>query len=217
MSPFARTRLIIHASGVAAMAGVLVAGYMGVARPLVSREREVVLLRQQASQLKSEAGMLDAASDLWQARLDEWQAALKDVQITLQPVSRLNARLAAITSIAQETRLTLDRVEPGQPIEQGGKSRVHINLSGQGPTSGCSDLLERLHTQFPDMRIIGLSLNSSPGQESASFSIRLVWYAVPNAESASAHPASPTPKPAASMATVSEDHAGSAGDFASPR
>jgi len=117
-----------------------------------------------------------------QTRLGQMNEALAKIPIQLEPVDRMNDRIARLTALATGSGLAIHQIEPGD-IEQGPKhTMVPIRLVGKGTYKTWAAFLHQLTRQFPDTAVKSFELAGDPSSPAspAQFQIDLLWYAAPS-------------------------------------
>ena len=168
----------VDALGVVAVL-VILAGWYAIAVKPVHQARVAAAERvnQRDTALADEARIRDRIDTLGVA-LDRINTGLENSAFALASVEKLNARVAAIASVAKANGLTVHAVQPGDVIEDDRFRSVEISLSGEGSYSGLTACLRECRDVFPDVGIVTVDASRSGGGES-SFSLDFVWYAAP--------------------------------------
>lgn len=140
-----------------------------------ARERERLAALGPREELREQMSMaLRRARD----RLEGLRAELERSPLRLEPVSRLNQRLARITALATEQGLGLDQVAPGNQSSGADAVVVEMRLVGRGGFEEARAFLARLHAEFADMAVSEFHLGGTPAQpDSGTFLLNLAWYA----------------------------------------
>jgi Tfp pilus assembly protein PilO len=171
----------IYLAGVVACAVVSAGTYFVGVRPAMARyaehrDQQVALraARQKAAALlgtrNSTQGQLNAASE-----------ALQKQVLRLEPVSRVNQRLSALTELAtRECGLIIDEMRPGTIAEGADYTTVPILIAGSGTYPKCARFLHRLRQAFPDTSVRSFETtnnSASPDSPAATFQFELTWHA----------------------------------------
>ncbi|MDX9912143.1 MAG: type 4a pilus biogenesis protein PilO [Phycisphaerales bacterium] len=171
---------VIHAGGVAIIACVAGAWYALALGPLENARAHAhaeagELSREQASmeQLRDQHRLLSAEHDRLREQLDE--------RIDVLPRSRMNERLAGLTSLATEYGLTIDELTPKEGIVRGALAEVPINARVRGGYADVSRFIGALHDRTPDIDVRGFDIEGTParGSEDVRAVFALAWYADP--------------------------------------
>ncbi len=179
----------IHIGGIAAL--LLIAGlfYALQFHPLIQQHKRYADLRADIAAQQDRARQL--ASDLGKTQ-NQTQAAqriVKDAQLVLQPRSKLNDRLAAISELAASCGLQTDAIEPG--VESAGPrfTSIPIRLSTRGTPTQAMRFLQTLRLRMPDNPAIAIEMTASPSANSADSvgpcAFDLLWYTSGNGTFAS--------------------------------
>lgn len=134
--------------------------------------------------------------ELQVARHDE---LIRQRKITLEPLSALNERIAAITSLSASCGVGIAEIRAGKPISMGAVLGVPVQLAGNAGYDAVTSFARTLHERFPDVAIQSLELVGTPAEPTSvpTFRAELIWRAAAAgagagpAGSAGANPGSP--------------------------
>lgn len=162
------------------------AGWLG-ARPIWQRHTDFLqqeLSLQSCRQENSRAGVALSAT---RARLQRVNHDLSQIPLHLQPATRLNNRLAAVTDLAARSKLKIEDIQPGVATRGRRYDHLDIRLAGEGKYSSCETFLHQLKQAMPDIGIQSLHLSAqSNSADQATFAITLQWFAAPSTNVAAA-------------------------------
>lgn len=171
----------IDMAGAGACVAITALGYVFVAEPMV--ERATAREAAQAQLAEQRALAEEAEASLVQLRKDvsQLEQAVEAEPLSLQPLDRLNARLAQIAATAAEAGVELDQLEPGRPAADRHYMTVPIRVAGKGGYAASSRFVHQLHEQMPDTAVASVDLNGrARGRATAgAFRLELVWHAAP--------------------------------------
>lgn len=165
--------------GLVACLGISAAGYfIGIAPALAglverrSQEQELAGHKHKSQDLAAE--LLDTRKRLAGARRE-----LAELPLRLESASTVNRRINQFAVVAGESKVTLNEIQPGSPVEGQHYLTVPIRVSGSGTYPACAALLHNLRERFPDTTVQSFDLqNGTPGQTEnlATFRIELAWH-----------------------------------------
>lgn len=115
--------------------------------------------------------------------------------IRLESPTTLNQRMAAIPELGAAAGVRVREVVPKAPQPGKRLTKVPITIGGDGPSTHLAHFLNQLHTTFPDMEVLTLSLSARPESpdEPARFSMDLVWYTRAGSDGSKGAPAEKFP------------------------
>ena len=174
-------RWAIDAAGVGLLAGLSLAAYTWAYCPWTEHAAEAS--RAQHDLAAEREAARQAAERLGESRrlLMETQARLALEGTRLEPLDRLNGRLAAMADAAAAGGLEIEELAPGHVALTEHEARVPIRLSGRGGYGAVVAFLHRLRTAMPDVSATSVELTSNPHvpQTPARFRLALEWHAAP--------------------------------------
>lgn len=100
--------------------------------------------------------------------------------LRLSPAGSVNEKLAGITKLANDCKLTVEEVRPGSTFDTPFYQIVELKLAGSGSFPAFTRFLHRLHEEHRDIGLRALETaadNASPLTPLASFRLTLNWYA----------------------------------------
>ncbi|GEM_PF-4278037 len=163
---------------VAACVGIVMLG----SAPVAESKRHVAELGVQLNAAKAENGALLDKASLLTERIALLRRALDENAVPLKPTGSVNAQIARITELANESSLTLGEIAPGKETKLPTHIERPVALSGAGAFADLVSFFERLESRFPDLRVRSFGLNRDrerPG--TTMFNVELTWYSVSNA------------------------------------
>jgi hypothetical protein len=179
-----RTRLSIDAAGVVVVTLMSGLFFMGAVLPAINANADRAAVLQAVELSRTEIHRVrEQANDVgtYAAKLE---ADLASTRVEIEPLTRLNARLARLTELASSKSLVLDRLAPGTPTKGVKATLVPIRVEGKGSFLNARQWIAVLRQEFPDISIVGLEIaRDQPQSENASrFSFDLIWYAALSAK-----------------------------------
>jgi len=176
-----RTELVIQALCVAAAAPLLLERV----NPLLRPRAAMAVRKAKLEQLEQTADRLAGSVERHRQRLVELTRTLKQQEVRLEPVHRINSRIARLTDLVEAAGLSVDEIRPEQPISAPRHEIVPIHVTGAGRYPTCAAFLRKLAETFPDTSVNSFSLSCNPEAEApARFGFRLHWHAAGGARSA---------------------------------
>ncbi len=160
-------------------------GFLGIGPPVVEAlGREHVERALQQSTI--EAQDLVIATSKVRKDQDEIDRRLAQSKVTFVPVTQLNARVLALVDLGEKVDLTVAQVTPAAPRPARQSIVVPLTMTGTGHYTQISELLARIHSQFPDIVVAGFSAEARRVSDPAggAFVLELEWYAAPDAGAA---------------------------------
>lgn len=176
---------MVDAAGLAAVVLLLGVFAYAVVRPALrgqaAERSEVTRLstaRAEAKKLREQRTTHDHAHE--RATRD-----LEATRVKVQPISKLNTRLAGLTEAGAKFGLVIDRIQPEQSTATAKATLVPIRVEGRGGFAASRDWLAQLRQDYPDIAVRGLDIGRDTGssENAARFAFELVWYAAPSAQS----------------------------------
>jgi len=178
-----RTRLIIDIAGTAFCVAATAVFYVLALGPMLVQENQADTFREKVNAQRAIARGLTQTLAKGKTALRQAKRELAESPLHLAPVTAVNTRILAVTTLARECGLKLDVVLPGATSRGLRYETVPIHLSGTGNYRTCVDLLHRLRLKFPDTTVSSLDLGADPADPKAvaRFSIDLMWHAASKA------------------------------------
>ncbi|MBM4109251.1 MAG: hypothetical protein FJ255_10655 [Phycisphaerae bacterium] len=184
--------LPIDAAGMATAAAIAAVAYFALVGPTLDRAREGRAASAELAGRLEEVGRLKGELAAAERRARESRMRVEQAPRILRPIDAMNARLAELTTLAEECSLSIEAMAPGVAARQERLIRVPVKMGGRGRYADCVRFLDLLHERFQDVDVDGFRMMTL-GEEtggSASFSIDCAWLAAREA----AHEASAPPK-----------------------
>jgi Tfp pilus assembly protein PilO len=169
--------------GAAIVCAVITAAAWGLAvQPALSQRSQRQVQLRDLSIHRHKSAILSA--NRTKARLGHAAARedLARIALALKPATEVNARLAGITKLASDCRLTIDEVQPGQTAPAAGYQQVELKIAGSGAYPAVVQFLHQLHQNFRDLGVRAISLVPDSGNvltPNVRFRLDLIWYAAP--------------------------------------
>ncbi len=171
--------VLIDAAGLATVAALSLGAYLFGVEPMRQAERaekdRVAFLVERTQ----EAERAEAEARRFRETLSEVEGDLDAVPLRIEPVERLNQRLARLAELAEAAPVRVDDLTPGKGVEDRGGVRVPIRLGGVGDYASCVAFLVNLRRAMPDVNVMGLEV-TGPGEEEGAvgrFWFDLAWHA----------------------------------------
>lgn len=175
----------IYGAGALVCAGLTFGAWAVAVRPLLDGRAERQALAAQLAERVRAAADRTAALDAANRQLDQVKAALARTPLRLESDALLNQRLARVTTLAAESGLRMDEIQPGAPEDGPHYRTVPVRLVANGPYAACATFLHRLRDEFPDTGARGFdAANAAPDPENpvATLRLELLWFtALPGA------------------------------------
>ena len=166
----------VYATALLACAALTAGGYAAGVAAAIERGARVEAERAEFADRRREAGELATAAADARVELHAARQSLAALPLHLEPATMVNARLAKITELANEGRLSVSEVRPGAVATDGRDfDTVPIAIAGSGSYPAVAAFLHRLHEEFPDTAVRSFRAAQAEGA-SAAFSFDLVWY-----------------------------------------
>ncbi len=170
----------------AAFAGAIVLLTIGVyftaVSPLVVSRAQARHQQMELARQRREAHDLSTAVANLNHELVDLQQAIDAGPVQLQPVHRINLRLAQINALAEECGMTIDEISPGEAIDGEHFKSVPIRVVAVGDYPTCTGFVHQFQQRFRDSRVIWLELNAGSPSEDVNHAkavFKLAWYAAP--------------------------------------
>jgi Tfp pilus assembly protein PilO len=174
----------IDAAGIAACAALTFAAYLAGAEPLLDRRQQVVECSEQLNQARQQHRNLLGSNREMKSKLSGVEQALEKAEVSLQPARLVNQRIAALTALANEVGLEVQSINTSVLIPGLRFSQLPIRVISTGDYRTSAAFLHRLPQAFRDMSVAGFDLSDNPTYpKAAGFSVQLIWYVKPAAES----------------------------------
>jgi Tfp pilus assembly protein PilO len=184
------TRWQIDAGAFVACVLLTAIGYVLIYRPIIDRQSDLARLRVEVATTRTQTATAESARAALDRELGRIRAQLAESPVHLEPVERLNRRIARIVELATASRMVINETRAGTVAEGERYRTVPVKISGSGSYSQCAVFLHRLAADLPDVEVLGFELAGNPGVPTArsSFRFDLAWYATPSVASAEEHP-----------------------------
>jgi len=155
--------------------------YVGIAPALAglverrAQENDLADRRHNVSRLATE--ILETRQQLAAAKKD-----LASLPLRLEPASAVNRRINWLASVAGESGVTLDEIQPQPAIDGPHYQTVPIRVAGSGEFPACAAFLHVLRERFPDTSVRSFDIQNAqpnPDKNVAAFRIELDWHTTP--------------------------------------
>ena len=171
----------IDTAGAIACAALTLFGYFAIVRPFASERATLVAVRGQVATAERKKRTLKTTQRGIKTDLATVRRELEASPVKLEPVSRLNHRLALIEQAAEESGLLIHETRSSEVVSGDRFDAVPIEVSGAGSFPECARFLHRLQQELPEVEVIGFALSVNPGNARSrqTFRFDLAWYATP--------------------------------------
>lgn len=169
----------VYAASVAACAGLTAGAWAVTVRPLARQQAEARALRAELASRQRQADSLSDSLAQWGRQLEQAKAALESAPLRLEPESRINQRLAQVTTLAVDGGLLIDEMQPGTAEDGPHYRTVPVRIVGKGSYPACAAFLHRLRTRFPDTGVRSFeAAPAGPDPEApvVTFHLELLWF-----------------------------------------
>ncbi|MEO1236929.1 MAG: type 4a pilus biogenesis protein PilO [Planctomycetota bacterium] len=152
--------------------------YAGLVQPNRASELEADTVLAEAAARRAEVQRLETRLAAVTGALDTKSEALRRLPLELGDRSELNRRIARLIELAQSSGLEVLGLQPGEPLPARQYTRVPLGLEATASFAEHLAFLERLHTAFPDIRVVGLELDGEPRDAAPRprARIALMWF-----------------------------------------
>jgi hypothetical protein len=101
------------------------------------------------------------------------------LEVRLLPATAQNARLAALTRLAQEAGVEVLELAPGALRAEGSHDTLPVRIVARGGYQSSGAFLMRVRQELPDFAVVGFQLAGSPENPGAPADLRfdLEWHA----------------------------------------
>jgi len=171
--------LKIHAIGAAVCVTLAAVGYFFGLQPLMHGPPAVVNLGDDIDFASQELEVASAQLAHRNSDLVEAQRLAAEQSIALSPASTLNARLVALSELAQTHDLSVTGTQVDPLDETGSFAFIPVKMGGEGTYADATRFIGDLRIKFPDMGMTTFSLLRDGLAGGAHFELELNWYVVP--------------------------------------
>lgn len=170
---------VIDAAGVGAVIALSLGVYVVDVRPTQRARAEQSAQRAELAAQRRKADELSSSLHKIQDVLQQTRAKAEEGALQLEPIRKLNERLARLTELATNCRLSINAVEPAKPAPGPHCDVVEVRVSCQGTFRGCSEFLDRLHKEMPDTAVAAMEVSGKPGAKEVpvAMSFTIYWFA----------------------------------------
>ncbi len=182
----------IDAGGIAACAALTLGAFAAGVRPVLQAKAQQIRMFTELRQTKTEADQMSDMALEAERRHAEVLREQQQTDFALRGPRHRLERLQALSDLAANTGLVVLQVDPAEPSSLGQHMAYPLRISGRGSFAGVTAFLERLHTEFRDVRVVRCRLMRSreadaentgaeTGKAAAAtsdFEFGLVWFAV---------------------------------------
>ncbi len=171
----------VDAIGVCVLMAIGLVCYVALAQPIldrraVARSQAVEMGIKRESLTRTRAARQDA-----EAQLLEVRAKVNSQSVQLEPRSQVNRRLDAVTRLAAESGIGVERLAPGPTADGPRHGTMTLHLTGKADYHACEEFVSRLHRSFNDTAVTTLRLASTPASdEPVTVEIELLWFTAPD-------------------------------------
>lgn len=168
----------VDAVGVVVLLLIIGAGYFLVVRPVLNQMEAQRALAVQIEEESSRAADLTRQISGLAGELEQAKRLLENGVPQLEPMQSLNHRLSELATLATDSSLRIDGIQPGRITSTPFFDTVELRITGRGTYQECTRFLSRLHGEKRDMTVTSLSLVGQPGGEDpkGTFTFTLSWH-----------------------------------------
>ncbi len=170
----------------AAVCLLLTGGVYAVAvKPMLDEMSACKQQQQELTEREQKADELTASLSKMRDTLTQTERTVASQALKLEPISRLNRRLAQFTALADACNLQLDQIEPSPAMVGTHYITVPIHMTGRGGYVDATNFLKRLRQEWPDVAVASLDLTGNPRNrgDQPRFTFELIWFASPAGDS----------------------------------
>jgi Tfp pilus assembly protein PilO len=170
----------IHSIGIVCLLLIGVLFYVVQFRPLIEQRQRHADLHSEIAAHQDRVRQLAADLGKTQVQIETARRAVNDAQLALQPRSKLNDRLAAISELAASCGLQLETIEPGVESIGPRLTAIPVRLSARGTPRQAIRFLEVLRQRMPDNPTVAVEMTASPSAGDTDpvgqCAFDLLWY-----------------------------------------
>lgn len=168
-----------HAIGAVMLVAMTAAAFFVELGPLMNQQHRKSDMESLATERNARLRTLAADLKRTNEQVASSQKYVREAQLVLQPRSKLNDRLAAITELAAGCGLQTDGIEPGAETPGVHFATVSIRLNARGSAAQCMKFLAAVRTKLPDDPVAAVEMSSTPTARAEPIgpcSFEIVWY-----------------------------------------
>ncbi|MEM8738722.1 MAG: type 4a pilus biogenesis protein PilO [Planctomycetota bacterium] len=182
--------------GTALALGMTAFAYLGLVTPSQARQAEARAVTRAAAETKATAHTLATQLEELHRAIARRTQALETLPVQLGDRDMLNRRIAALIQLAQDQQLEVLQLQPGEPQPGEHYDLLPLKLEADAAFPEHLAFLERLHTAFPDISVVGVELDSRVRETRPRprVTVAMAWFIAKTLPPASA--AAPGPGPA---------------------
>jgi Tfp pilus assembly protein PilO len=171
----------INLLGVVVCAALTAGTWVTTIEPLRASRAADAARRQELDRRSVEAKRLAAQVRQASARLADARRQHEEIRLNLQPATRVNQRIAQVTSSAAQCGLEPSDVRPGRAVVGPRHAVQPIEMSGTGSFPAAVAFMRAFHQTFGDSGFDAFELAGNPAAPGApaSFHFRIHWYVQP--------------------------------------
>lgn len=169
----------IYLLTVAVTVGITAGVWALTIRPLQLGSEQNAAQREQFSERQQQAARISADLLAVGKQLKDEQSALERSAVRLQTIDKLNQRLVALATLASDSNLRIDEIQPGATAENKHYRTLGLRISAGGRYGDCTRFLRRLHQQFPDMAVESIECTSADAVSAITIRLDLQWFILP--------------------------------------
>ncbi|MBY0112667.1 MAG: hypothetical protein K2Y21_07590 [Phycisphaerales bacterium] len=182
--PGASATIAVDAAGLGVTMALLATFALAVVAPALQGQAAERSEKVRVDAVRAEAKKLRAERLLFDSGFEQASRDLAATRVKVEPVSKLNSRLAGLTEAGSEFGLVIDRILPEPGTNAPKATLVPIRVEGRGGFVPCRDWLAQLRTDYPDIAVRGLDISrdTSTPENATRFAFDLLWYAAPSSQ-----------------------------------
>lgn len=187
----------VDAAGLSLLAAATAATFFLAVRPALSASARRTEIAARFSDERAKAA--DLAATLTQLRAEDelLRQRIERETFPLQPADRVNDLLDRVTSLAQDTGLDIDALEPARPVYTSRFGTLSVRITGSGRFPAVTEFISLAREAHPDVAVTSLSLEGWPENPTLepAFEMTLVWHVAPRSKTPSANAPAPAQSP----------------------
>lgn len=134
--------------------------YSMIILPAEERETENQALTEQIAQQSADAKALRHELAQLNHKLNQVKTSLEEQPIELGDQQNLNRQIAELIALAQQHRLEVLQLQPGEPVPGEDYTLIPLQLRANATFAEHLNFLQAVHVNFPSISVVGLDLES---------------------------------------------------------
>ena len=169
----------IDAAGAAGCLLLSLVSYTTIIAPMSRTAADISTLESKLMVEQQRSDTVERTRRRFQRALARLEEDLGATALDLEPVNRLNRRLARIVELASASGLQIHETRSGTTTCGPYYATVPLDLTGEGSYPNCAVFLHLLSEELPDVAVLEFDLTGDVGRLRAEpgFQFRFAWYA----------------------------------------